>query len=69
MFLYLLECDGAMFGQNCSFVCGHCLDKKQCHYINGTCSNGCDSGYQGSHCTEGNNNVLAIHIQRNSLQM
>lgn len=67
MFTYLLECEGGKFGQNCSSVCGHCPDKKQCNNINGTCPNGCDSGYQGSHCTKGNTNVIAIHIQRNNL--
>lgn len=62
MFTCILECDEGTFGQNCSSVCGHCLDKKQCNNINGTCPNGCDSGYQGSHCTEGSSNVIAIHI-------
>lgn len=42
-----------MYGENCSRPCGHCLESKQCHHINGTCTNGCDSGYQGSLCTEG----------------
>lgn len=43
-----------MYGENCSISCGHCLTREQCHHINGTCMNGCDSGYQGSSCTEGN---------------
>lgn len=54
MFDYLIECDVGKFGQNCSSLCGHCLEKEQCHYINGTCPKGCDSGYHGSDCTRGN---------------
>lgn len=49
-----LECDEGKFGQHCNQSCGHCLNKEQCHNINGTCLNGCDSGYYGSECTEGN---------------
>nr|XP_034321253.1 multiple epidermal growth factor-like domains protein 10 [Crassostrea gigas] len=47
-----LQCGDGKFGQNCSSLCGHCHDKEQCHYINCTCFNGCDDGYQGSDCTQ-----------------
>lgn len=33
-------------------ICGHCHDSQQCHHINGTCLNGCASGYKGVKCTE-----------------
>lgn len=33
-------------------------EPKQCHHINGTCINGCDSGYQGPNCTEGNVRIV-----------
>lgn len=49
-----LECDKGKFGLHCNQTCGNCLNKEQCHYINGTCLNGCDSGYYGSECKEGN---------------
>lgn len=42
-----------MYGNNCSMRCGHCLESEKCHHINGTCINGCDSGYEGSICMEG----------------
>lgn len=42
------ECNEGKFGLNCNLPCGHCLDNVDCHYIDGTCLNGCDSGYQGS---------------------
>lgn len=42
-----------MYGKNCSLSCGNCFKLEQCHNINGTCINGCDSGYKGFNCTEG----------------
>eukprot|EP00105_Crassostrea_gigas_P041322 XP_019925470.1 PREDICTED: receptor-type tyrosine-protein phosphatase T isoform X2 [Crassostrea gigas] len=41
-----------MFGERCSSSCGHCLGSEQCHHINGTCMNGCASGYEGELCTK-----------------
>lgn len=38
--------------KNCSIICGYCHESEQCHHINGTCINGCASGYQGAKCTE-----------------
>lgn len=50
---HITVCDSNMYGKNCSMPCGHCLESSQCNNINGTCINGCDSGYQGSICNEG----------------
>ena len=47
----LSECDDGRYGQNCSNICGFCLNKEQCDVINGTCMNGCDIGYSGDYCT------------------
>ena len=47
------ECDGGMFGKYCNESCGKCLNDGQCHHINGSCLNGCASGYRGINCTEG----------------
>lgn len=58
IFDYLLECDGDTYGQNCRSLCGHCFDEAQCHYVNGTCPNGCDGEYQGSHCTQGDDHFI-----------
>lgn len=49
----IIACDSNFYGENCSLPCGHCLDSKQCHHINGTCLNGCDGGHQGLNCMEG----------------
>uniref|UniRef100_K1PTI8 Uncharacterized protein n=1 Tax=Magallana gigas TaxID=29159 RepID=K1PTI8_MAGGI len=54
----LTVCLGGMYGSNCRVTCGNCFESKQCHYINGTCMNGCGRGYQGVHCTEVNRNNL-----------
>lgn len=43
-----------MYGTNCTEKCGSCLNVEQCHHINGTCMNGCDRGFYGSYCIEGN---------------
>ena len=51
------ECDGGMFGQHCNQSCGKCVNNEQCHHINGSCLNGCDSGYHGTYCTEGTGNI------------
>ena len=58
------ECDNGTFGQNCLESCGWCVGEKQCHHTNGTCLNGCNAGYQGLNCTEGNFyfNLIMINI-------
>lgn len=43
----LIECSAGKFGQNCIYLCGHCLKKEQCHYINGTCLHGCHVIFSG----------------------
>lgn len=65
MINYLIECDGGKFGQNCSSFCGQCREQEKCHYISGTCPNGCDSGYQGRHCTLGDEHFRRGFSNRN----
>ena len=48
-----LECAFGKYGLNCSSVCGHCSDLSDCVHIDGTCQNGCQSGYQGRLCKDG----------------
>ncbi|XP_065926559.1 uncharacterized protein [Magallana gigas] len=45
-----LECDGNMYGENCSKSCGNCKNSEQCHHIDGTCMKRCENGYQGLKC-------------------
>lgn len=49
MFIFQ-ECNRGKFGANCAYECGHCLHKEKCHYVDGTCLNGCDDGYRGTQC-------------------
>lgn len=46
------ECKNGYFGPECSRKCGHCLESKHCHHINGSCLNGCSHGYRGDLCNE-----------------
>ena len=57
-YIITTECDGGMFGNHCNKTCGKCLNNEQCHHINGSCLNGCESGYQGINCTEGTDIIL-----------
>lgn len=60
-FAYFAECKEGKFGQNCKHSCGHCLNNEQCNYINGTCPDGCDLGFQGSNCRQGNSDVVLLY--------
>lgn len=59
--LKLLACTDGMYGDNCSTPCGHCFESQQCDNVNGTCLNGCDSGYKGISCTEGKHTQRHIY--------
>jgi hypothetical protein len=52
-FKYTPECSDNHYGPDCSQTCGKCREDKQCHHINGSCSDGCDTGYKGDKCDEG----------------
>ncbi|WAQ98598.1 MEGF6-like protein [Mya arenaria] len=44
--LFESECNNGMYGYNCTGKCGHCKDVfPQCDRINGTCLQGCETGY------------------------
>lgn len=55
--IHFIECDGHTFGQNCSELCGHCLNDEQCHHVDGNCTNACDLGYHGTNCTQGKRDI------------
>lgn len=58
---WFTACDVGTYGENCSTLCGHCFETKQCHHINGTCINGCNSGYHGLLCTDGKHILNFCH--------
>ena len=43
-------CVNGYYGKECNNTCGYCLDLSDCFHINGTCLNGCESGYIGDLC-------------------
>lgn len=42
-----------MYGLECKQICGNCINKEQCHHVNGSCLNGCDNGFYGTRCDLG----------------
>nr|XP_022308538.1 receptor-type tyrosine-protein phosphatase gamma-like isoform X3 [Crassostrea virginica] len=54
-------CNNGTFGHNCSELCGSCVKFGQCHHINGTCLEGCISGFMGSTCTQ-----RFVHVEESS---
>ena len=53
-FHFFSECGNNTYGQGCIGLCGHCSENEQCHHINGSCLNGCDPGFNGLKCDQGN---------------
>lgn len=49
-----LECNQGTYGKDCQHRCGSCINQTHCHYVNGTCFEGCGSGYLGDKCVDGN---------------
>lgn len=53
MIFIRLECIAGYFGDDCERICGYCLDNTTCHHVTGSCSIGCQPGYQELNCTKG----------------
>lgn len=59
MGLFLLQlyrasaCLNNTYGVECLETCGKCLSEQQCNHINGTCTNGCETGYYSDRCKRG----------------
>lgn len=47
------ECKAGYYGGNCTNSCGHCLNEKACHHVNGMCDEECEPGYKAPYCTKG----------------
>ena len=43
-------CAEGYYGDECSKVCGWCKHADDCYHVNGTCLNGCESGYIDDMC-------------------
>lgn len=61
--LYLfVACPDGNYGENCNEQCGNCNNTKQCHHVNGTCLNGCKTGFQSDKCIESRYNVSIFKL-------
>lgn len=48
-------CIEGRYGLNCSLQCvGHCRDGITCNHVTGLCDGGCDKGWRGNMCENGN---------------
>ena len=52
-------CANGKYGQNCTGRCSsNCLDGA-CDHVDGRCAQGCNPGYQGTTCSNGNLSLSA----------
>lgn len=52
--LCITACRGGRYGIKCSYQCsGHCKDGATCNHVTGYCDKGCDAGWKGNFCNEG----------------
>lgn len=61
--LDLTECDRGSFGKDCASSCGRCMDNETCHHVNGSCINGCETGFQGLDCKRSNIFSLQTYLK------
>ena len=54
-FLLKPECHKGFYGEGCKKICSEQCggDLNSCHHVNGSCNYGCDPGYTGSLCIQG----------------
>ena len=47
-------CPIGFYGYGCSLSCGNCAFGGPCSIVDGVCPSGCDDGWTGATCHEGN---------------
>lgn len=48
-----IGCSHGYFGMSCKEQCSeHCINNDPCDHVSGICPNGCQDGYNGSHCNK-----------------
>lgn len=55
---FIIECDTRRYGDGCQRNCGHCFNMAQCDHVNGTCLQGCEAGFLGQMCDQGQWHVI-----------
>lgn len=53
-FKMYLVCIQGIYGKDCQYRCGFCINQIYCYYVNGICFEGCGLGYLGNKCVDGN---------------
>lgn len=48
----ITECREFTYGKGCINLCGHCFDGEVCDHVNGTCANGCETGWTTDICNK-----------------
>ena len=51
--IFVTACTSGRYGQDCTEMCGNCAGGAVCDHVDGTCSVGCDPGWQGGTCKQG----------------
>lgn len=54
------ECQNSTYGSNCSGRCGHCANDLTCEHVNGTCADGCQTGWLEPFCNSSEYNLISI---------
>ena len=64
LFYFIPDCGTGYFGAQCANLCSeHCAGiDNSCNNVNGTCNMGCDPGYKGSLCTQGEFKRFLVQI-------
>eukprot|EP00105_Crassostrea_gigas_P039175 XP_019923323.1 PREDICTED: uncharacterized protein LOC109618913 [Crassostrea gigas] len=59
------ECDNRKYGDGCQKSCGQCVNKTQCDHVIGTCPQGCEAGYKGQMCDQGQlHSVIKVFMDK-----
>ena len=53
---FTTDCTNKTYGYRCEKTCGHCKSGDLCHRFNGSCLTGCEDGWTGDKCDQGDLN-------------
>lgn len=67
-YLHIKDCKEGWYGDNCTKQClGHCIDGVACNHVTGQCDTGCDAGWTGTMCENGNFALLLFYFYKKML--
>ena len=56
----MTACTSGSYGQDCLQSCGNCAGGGACDTVDGSCPIGCDPGWSGATCHQGENRVIQM---------